>query len=373
MYHTQKVGGSVPTVKNSMPLPKSDKFALQQQAPLPADTAQEDWEKKVKECFEKLEKSLSGTNVHIVPEQTDVIQYAASLKGGVHVIISRDFLLGMAASEEAFQEGTDILTKMTQKLQQLQQTLLKEELHGAAMGVAVDDEGTVCSWLKQPQQQDSAFQSMLDALKDPMVKYYKEKGGRNVTEIKTKDGVMRWVITKKLNYNPGKDLAKLAAISAITGVNSFVVGVRARLKCAKNDPYLDENEVKQAVYSMERMIQRANTKVKQLKEENQMEKIKKRMQQRQEMKKAQYMARELKRRRTLRRSKEYGQIHERFPLPPSLDQLHRKQDEREEKWEESFIANSGIPTTQMDMELMGPGYGAQASPAPAPSSVDVII
>lgn len=171
---------------------------------------------------------------------------------------------------------------------------------------------------------------------------YNKKGGTTIFEIKTKDGVMKFVISKKLNYSPSKDLSQLAKISAKGGTHSFISGIQAEMNRIKNDPSLDPNEIKRALAQMRGVIQSAKTKIRKLDEEELLDNIRSRAAKRRELEKSRKYAEELKKKRTKRRSIEYAQIHQKFAILGEMP-YSSSREENENDYLDELFADTYIP------------------------------
>lgn len=267
------------------------------------------WAHLRSQCQQSLQKDCEGITLKFADSATG--QLPALETDGVQIIISKGFLERLTATKEAYNEGCALIKDLWSQLQQVHQGLNNQnDKTGISSIIATNGDVKTTLFSITPQEktpQDDFTKSLMEG---KMVTYYKEKGGRNVTEIKTKDGTVRIVITKRLGYRPGKDLARLAQVSSVGNVRMLSAGVQSAIRRAKSDRYLDEDEVRQAVAQMEGVVRRAKTKINQLRREEILEQRAHQAAKQGERKHAIEMARELKRQRTRRIAKEYAQIHQ---------------------------------------------------------------
>lgn len=274
------------------------------------------WKHLLEQCQQTLQKECEGIVLTVVGDEAKDLP--ACPEGQVQILIRQGFLERMTAAQEAYIEGRDFIKELWQQLEDLQKDFIQKLGASAGIQGIIDEEGQVQLqfWaagnpsFSQTDPRD-AFTKALQEGK--MVTYYKEKGGRNVTEIKTPDGTIRLVITKRLGYRPGKDLSRLAQAVNENNVKTIAAGVQAMMRRVKNDRFLDEDEVRQALVSMQSVVRRAKTKVAQLHREEVLERQAHQAAKKGEQERALEMARQLKRKRTARIIKEYNQIRQHSP------------------------------------------------------------
>ncbi len=301
-------GGNYPSEIYSASLPAVDEEAL--------------WQDTLKQCAENLQKALSDVKLHFLTGDDIAAQqvYAQKLNAGdTHIIVSQSFLEQAAVSKESFDQSVQLLKELYTQLEEVQKDF-GQQGYQARITAAVSENGEPTIWVDQVAPKEDTYQQrFFDLAYKGSVRHYKEKGGRNITEIETPDGTIRFVFTKRLNYRPGKDLARLARISNSGNVKGLIGNLRGQINRAKADKSLDEDEIRLAVAQMKGVINRAQTKLKRLSEEGQLDIRRKNALKRQELEEARALAQELKRRRTLRKSREYGQIRDQFvPLKYQL-------------------------------------------------------
>lgn len=340
-----------------------------QNAPLDAvQNAQEkDWAKAVEDYIRGLKKQYSGVQFKVISpdEADDLKQFAASSGSGLHLAIGADFLAKMAAGEDAFTKGKSFIEKILGDLLDTSKDLKAKGVKLKSLGVAVTGSGTVSVWTVQPPPDDYLKKSFDIINNGGMVNYTKEKGGRHVTEIKTPDGTIRFVVTKRLGYTPGRDLTRLAQIRQVSGVRSFLSGMHANLNKIRGDHSLDENERKLAMAQIEGVIRRARSKVKNLNSESILAARRRHATESENIKRARALAEELKRRRTARKSREYAQINDRFlPLPEEL--LRSSKYEEDLQRQEAAAADIAVPAVDLSLPA------SDITVAVAPADVAVV-
>ncbi len=139
---------------------------------------------------------------------------------------------------------------------------------------------------------------------------------------------------KKINYQMGRDMARLAKGLTDKDVRSLISRVyAARGRVAGSKSY-DKKEIQSAVAQMDHVIRCARTKIRHLKEEGQLELRRKKAEKQKEEKMRRELERELKERRRARRAKEHARIFQKLPDLPGL----RDSDDRREAREEALAA-----------------------------------
>lgn len=232
--------------------------------------------------------------------------FAMSAGNGTYLSIAPDFLEWMSESPETYQEGMDIITLVMNQLAEN-----SSGKKNSASGAVIGENGEVSYWYKQePDQSEekNTLKSLLDTLESLR---QKEK------DMNSKKETDKFVIKKKICYSPSRDMSRLARVFTARDVRSIISRVYAQsINIKKNSSY-DKEEVQMTVAQMEGVIARARAKIKGLNKEGQLNSMRKKAEKQQELKRAIALKLELKRRRTARRSREYGQISEKFPYLPS--------------------------------------------------------
>lgn len=329
-----------------------------------AAPAEKDWAEAVEDYLRQLQNQYPGVDFKVitVDEAGDLKKFAASAGAGLHLAVGADFLAKMAVGEDAFTKGKSFIEKILKDLLDTEKDLNIKGVKLKSLGVAVTGSGTVSVWTVQPPPDDYLKKSFDIINNGGMVNYTKEKGGRQVTEIKTPDGIIRFVVTKRLGYAPGRDLARLAQIRQVGGVRSFLGGMHANLNKIRGDQSLDEKERKIAVAQIEGVIRRAQSKVKNLNSESILAARRRHATESANIKRAQALAEELKRRRTARKSREYAQINDRFlPLPEEL--LRSSKYEADLRREEAAAAAAALAAPTVDLSLPASAITAAVAPA----------
>lgn len=342
------------------------------------DTDADEWVQTVPACAAALKKAYPRIHFDFtsLSEDAQIKSLAAALGDGVHMTISPQYIQGMIASPEAFAKGKAFIEKV---LHQLFATAENLTMHGkkpSSMGAVIKENGEASIWTVQPPPEDSSFKKFWDMMNDDrMVRSYKEKGGRNVTEIKTKDGVIKFIFVKRLNYSSGSDIVRLAGLEKVGNVRSFIGGLQAYMHQVGSDRYLDEAEIKQAIAKMKGVIMRAGSKIQDLKEEEILKSIRRRAIEARNAERAEKLAAELRRRHTARKSREYSRGRDNLPMPALFDESKNELD-RQLDGESCGNDMSGIaPVPEAVVIPVAVAVAAvpvTAEPAVVVSSVDVL-
>lgn len=324
---------------------------------------EQDWNRAVDGCLDYL-KSLYP-DVAISVSDQDAMDGLIRFAVGNHLTLtlSREFLERMASSPEELKNCKQALADTLKDLEEL---FDPDKMQSA--GAAVDGSGQFAYWIQMLKDQESANKDFWEKMFS--VKHYKEKGGRNVTEINTPNGVIRWVFVKRLNYSPASHLSRLARLSRQGPVRSLIGGVQAEINRVKRDSNLDEDEAKQAVARMQGVILKAKTKIRNLDEENNLEVMRKRAAEQEQRKKEMALEIELSRRRTKRKVREYGQIRT-STLPPVL----RDDQPREELWEErlDFSGLENVVAADFSVQAAAEAMAAAAPTEASATAVSIDI
>lgn len=321
------------------------------------------WQAALEQCAQNLKNALPDVSLYFLDtnNREQIGQFASGLSHGTHIIISKDFWERAAFDGDSFNESKQLIENLWQQLNQTQKAFAAQG-YDANISVALDENGEPLTFIRDVTPKDDYQSRFFKLAYEGSVRYYKEKGGRNITEIQTPDGsTVRMVITKRLNYRPGKDLARLARTNTNGNIKSLIGNLQGQINRAKVDKSLDEDEVRQAIAQMKAVIGRAQRKIKQLNEENQLDIQRKNALKQKELKEAQALAKELKRRRTLRRSREYGQISEHFARTYRYLLYHDNQQQQT-----PLAGYLSMPTTEMALETI-------PSNAPSVPSIDLSI
>lgn len=333
----------------------------------------DEWVQSMVECAEFLKKEYPGVHFNFtsLSENSEIQSLSISLGNGVHMVISPKFIQGMISSPEAFIEGKASIQKVLNQLFATAKNLTVNCKKPSGLGAVIKENREASVWTLQPSLEDISFKKFLEQMNDGnMMRTYKEKGGRNITEIKTKDGILKFIFIKRLNYSPGSDILRLARLTRIGNVNSFIGGIQAYMNQVRSDRYLDEAEIKQTLAQMKGVALRANTKVRNLKEEEILEIIRRRSIEARNVARAEKIAAELRRRRTARKSREYANGIERIPLHDRLFGDRFDHDSRRDEAEYGGDMSMMPPV----MPVVGAAADAPAAVPPVSiSSVDVSV
>lgn len=217
---------------------------------------------------------------------------AATLGEGAHFLLAPEFIQRMLSGREAFAAGKALLEEAFGRLcKSASQSGLR-----TGVGVYVAANGQAAQWTAQFSGAARQSQSLGPADWNADARY--------AGEIRSKQGAVRFGRSKSYKYYAGKDLGRLARLKKIGSVYSFVAGMHAAISQARVKQDLDDNEVRAAIAKMKGVIVRAKVKIKNLQEEETLEKRSRRDAEAAKAERARALAEELRQRRHLRRLRE---------------------------------------------------------------------
>ncbi len=300
----------------------------------------------------------------------NIEDFAAGLGQGAFILVSPDVLDWMGQGSEAWKQGSEMIS------QALCQVMRDMKAGAYNAGAVIGDQGEITCWKaevtgdkespKQEWEQEAEnIRNMLDRLE--------ESRKKNAERMKK----LRLTQKKKINYQMGRDMARLARGTNDKAVRSLISRVyAARGRIAGSSAY-DKKEIQSAVAQMDHVIRCARTKIRQLKEEEQIDFRRKKAQKNREEKLKRELEKELKERRRARRAKEHARIFERLPDLPGL----RDDDDRREAREEAMAAaaSAGLDMSGAGgavsggLEAAGAAGGSPAVSADAGVAVQVTV
>ncbi len=245
----------------------------------------------------------------------DIAQFVASAGNGVHLVIDSDVLEWMAQGEKAWNQGLEMIGKA---LQELMQNKGQGEYN---RGAVIAEDGEITLWSAKEEKPKSDMTDILDRMDEA-----RERQQEHEKKMKLEQ-------KKKLNYQMGKDMARLAKGSTDRDVRSLISSLYAnRQKIATSASY-NKKEVQAALAQMDYVIGRARAKIRHLKDEGEMQRRIDQAEKRQEEKRRMQLEQELKTRKRNRMAKERAAIYEKLPDLPGI----RDEEERREARAEAIL------------------------------------
>lgn len=291
-------------------------------AALPTSTAPEDKAvdlfRQAQDYFADLQKRHPNFSFSFVDltNKNDMQNYALSLGKGFHAILSKTFLEKMTANAKAFAEGKSLIESALKKCIEKNKDASAASL---GQGLIVQPNGDTAFWtlrnpLATPDQ--TRGESSKNAMTMPNLLSSKEKHSSTAA----------FTFRKRLNYHPGSDLKRLASLKTTGQTSSFIMGVQMNMSKVKLDSYLEEAEIKRTIAQMKQVIQRAQTKIRNLQREESIAAQSRDSAKNQEIERAIALAKELKRRQQSRKTREYAQAQD--PLHPLPGTIFEKKDNK---------------------------------------------
>lgn len=304
---------------------------------------------------------VSFTFAELGDEQEAIAQFAVSAGNGVHLIIDPDILEWMAHGKDAWAQGLELIGGTLHDL------MLQKSSGEYNKGAVLADDGEVTLWSAKWEKPKTELEKDFEFMSD-MLERQKEAQKRQEEQQKK----MKLEQKKKLNYQMGKDMARLAKGVTDRDVRSLISHMYARRqKIAASSSY-NQKEVQMALAQMDHVIGRARAKIRHLKDEEAMQiRVKKAEKQKQEKRRMQ-LELELKNRRRNRIAKERAAIYEKMPDLPGL----RDPDERREAQAQMMLNGIASGAVSAGTILAAPTIDAGSSivvSAPSGASVEVTI
>ncbi len=274
----------------------------------------------------------------------DIAQFVASAGKGVHLVIDPDVLEWMAQGEKAWSQGLEMIGKA------LHDVMLPTARGEHNKGAVIADDGEITLWSAKWEKPNADMEKEFEHMKT-ILKHMDEARKNQEEQLKK----LKMEQKKKLNYQMGKDMARLAKGVTDRDVRSLISKLYAnRQKIATSSSY-NKKEVQAALAQIDHVIGRARAKIRHLRDEEDMLSRVKKAEKQQEQKRKLQLEQELKARRRNRKAKEHAAIYEKFPDMPGL----RDEEERREAVAEATLS-------QIASGFAVPQVGMQPAPAPAP-------
>lgn len=341
------IDGTAPT--NIAPPERTDKTDFN------SDTAAVSLQK-----VDALRSLFPGVRVEVAGlyDEQAIQQYAMQTGGGLHIVLAPDFVDWMFSSPEASSQGKQILTETWQALMEELSSMSAAGKLPLGAGIVIGENGSYSIYTAGEQEKKAPEEDPAGTLKEMLDK-------ANAAY----EGVFgRLKVKKKANYCAAREAYALAHVSTERDVKKIIsrtYGNMYALKAGKRN--YASGVVEQTVKQMETIIARARTKIKALRREEEMERMRKRAEETKQKRKAEALRQELKKRRALRAVREHALIHE-FdnPFPGRRMDGRLDEDERPLTPEGSSAAVSGT------------AEGAAAAPAvsvggPMPAGTAVTV
>lgn len=298
---------------------------------------------QVAEALRKQYSWVSFTFADIGDRPEDLAQFAVSAGKGIHLVISPEILDWMAQGGTAWQEGSEMIGKTIYELMKRSDT----GAYNSGAVIAADGETTLWSakWENPKSEMEQDLEYMKNML-DRLEKIRKENAEQQ-KKLKLQQ-------KKKLNYQMGKDMARLAKGTTDRDVRSLISSMYAnRQKIATSRTY-SKKEIQMTLAQIDHVIRCARTKIRQLKEEGQMQQRVEKAKKEREEKLKRELTQELKARQRKRMAKERVRIFERLPDLPGLR-------DKEEQKDAQMQAVNGFVSGAIDAASVAPSAGGEIS------------
>lgn len=292
-------------------------------APEQAQTVQQ-----VAEALRKQYSWVSFTFAELGDGPENLAQFAVSAGKGLHLVISSEILEWMTQGGTAWQEGSEMIGKTIYEL--MKQT--DANVYNSGAVIAADGQTTL--WNSKWENPKSEMEQDLEYMKNMLDRLDKIRK-QNAEQQKK----MRLLQKKKLNYQMGKDMARLARGTTDRDVRSLISGMYANRQRIATSRTYSKKEIQMTIAQIDHVIRCARTKIRQLKEEGQMQQRAEKAEKEREEKLKRELIRELKERKRKRLSKEHAQIFERIPELPGL----RDREEQREAQMQAAAVCMGNP------------------------------
>lgn len=312
---------------------------------------------KTAAVLDKLKQHFKGMQIVVgsLKDTQDIRDYALKHLGGSQIVISQEALERMGEDESFMQKCMEAI-----RAARSEQTAKVKKLPGKGKiflgsGIYLNDEGETAQWVASRNQKPVS-----QKVKSYSEKAVMAKGDTVVYTFRSKNGVI--TIKKKLTYRPANDLGKLARAMNQQMVKSTMSGVRAQINMFKRSG-CDREVVASLTKQAEQVIMRGKLKISLLKKEEILEGQQKARQKKKEYQKAARLRQLLREKKTLRRSREYGEANAYYPTPQEkrekeeLERLERKIDGN------CYDTGGQIYTPTGDSVSLSGGSGAAAGAA----------
>lgn len=294
--------------------------SVNRDAPLPESYFQTDSNaaKSLRRQYPQVNFIFVETNVY----SEEMEQFISQVRQGAYILMPFDVLDWMSQGEEAAGQGMEMIGQAVCRLARN----LKAGAYST--GVVLGERGEDIYWTAFDTQEDTVKEEWEREAENVrgMLERMEESRKRNQERMKK----LKLVQKKKINYQMGRDMARLAKGTTVKEIRFLISKVYAsRRQLAASSQY-DKTEIRNVTAQMDHVIRCARTKLRQLKEENQLEIRQKKAQKQREEKRRRELEQELKERRRKRMAREHAQIFQRLSDWPGLqerDDCHGAQKE----------------------------------------------
>lgn len=270
---------------------------------------------QVANALRKQYPKVSFTFAQLGDRPEDIPQFAVSAGDGIHLVIDPDILEWMGQGKEPWAQGLEMINKTLHDL------MLQGEKGEYNKGAVIADDGEItlwsAKWEKPKTSLEKDFEFMTNILE-------RQDEARKQQEEQQKK--LKMAQKKKLNYQMGKDMARLAKRTTDKDVRSLISHMYAsRQRIAASSNY-SKKEVQTALAQMDYVIGRARVKIRHLKHESDIQLRIKKAEESQEKKRKMQLEQELKNRRRNRIAKERAAIYEKLPDFSGLRDDEKRRD-----------------------------------------------
>lgn len=281
---------------------------------------------QVAEALRKQYSWVSFTFADLGDRPEDLAQFAVSAGKGIHLVISPEILEWMAQGGTAWQQGSEMIGKTIYEL------MRNADTGAYNSGAVIAENGETTLWSASWEDPKSEMEQDLEYIKN-MLDHLEEMRKQNAAQQKK----MKLQQKKKLNYQMGKDMARLAKGTTDRDVRSLISSLYAnRRKIATSGTY-SKKEIQMALAQMDHVIRCARTKIRQLKEEGQMQQRVEKAKKEREEKLKRELTEELKARQRKRKAKENARI---FAKLPDLPGLRDREEQRDAQMQMDFVSSA---------------------------------
>ena len=252
---------------------------------------------QVAEALRKQYSWVSFTFADLGNRPENLAQFAVSAGKGIHLVISPEILEWMAQGGTAWQEGSEMIGKTIYELMKQTDT----EVHNSGAVIAADGQTTL--WSSKWENPKSEIEQDLEYMKNMLERLDKIRK-QNAEQQKK----MKLLQKKKLNYQMGKDMARLARGTTDRDVRSLISGMYANRQRIATSRTYSKKEIQMTLAQIDHVIRCARTKIRQLKEEGQMRRRVEKAKKEREEKLKRELIRELKE----QKAREYGRDIRRY-------------------------------------------------------------
>lgn len=311
-------------------------------------------QKEASSWFTGLVNLCPDTQVYVkkLSGPSDIRDFAGTHYGGLQLVVSPEALKRMASDPEFRKQCEEALAESMEELEQKLSKLGNAGKRVLGKGLYLDEEGKASQWTvseKTNQVPETLPWKLTTTTNKPE---------RGIDRYRSKEGKL-YEIKKKLNYRPAKDLVRIAKAHNQQTAKAAISSIRANIYQLRQSSD-DKQTAKQLIGQAERVLLKAQLKVKLLKKEEYMKYVEKRAREDMKEERAALVRRQLQEHRTKRVVREYGQIRDYYPTPQEME----REKEHAREWLDQ-IAGGGLSGAEY-------GLGSYLA-APALPAVEISI